>query len=182
MCNEVGEIDLRFSYRSAKLPGELSPRALSLLGSRSASRPAATNQLLLRCDRNRQVVGWTALSPLLIYSSHEIRVRVIVLNPCVHVVANRCYGRSYRCNGFYEGERLCVGQDRPCDVCRPINLEGADLAVVRLRNLAWEVPRQRNSLGNDVTRCGGTQCAAGISGVSKRDRVCTSQVVRGTNG
>jgi hypothetical protein len=36
MCNELGEIDLRFSYRSAKLPGELSPRALSLLGSRSA--------------------------------------------------------------------------------------------------------------------------------------------------
>jgi hypothetical protein len=43
MCNEVGEIDLRFSYRSAKSPGELSPRALSLLAAGRQSRPAASN-------------------------------------------------------------------------------------------------------------------------------------------
>jgi len=138
--------------------------------------------LLLRRDRDCQIVRRTALPSLLVHRRHEIRVHVVVLDRRVHIELDRCYGRCHRSDGFDECEGLRIGDDRPGDVRGPINVERADLAKVRLLNLAWEAPRQRDSLGYHKARCGRAQSASGIRRTTNGDRVCTNDASGRTDG
>ena len=155
--------------------------SLSCACGRSANPTCRREALLLRCDRYCQVVGWTALRSLLIHRRHEIRVHVIILDCRIHVEADRNYGRSDGSDRLQESKRLRIGHDRPSDVLRPIHVEGADLAIIRLGNLARKAPRQRNSLGGDETRCASSQGTAGIRGTSNGHRLRANQACRRTN-
>src|SRR5678815_3784355 len=137
---------------------------------------------LVGCDRHRQIVRRTALRSLLVHGGHEIRVHTVVLDVRIHVELNGCYGRSNWGDGLHEGEGLRISQDRSRDVRGPINVEGADLAKVRVNNLAWETPGQRNSLRHDEARCAGAESAAGVSSATHRYGVCANEASRWTDG